>query len=114
MVISIRYSLRLMLLGLAAAVAGCAAQQSAGPAAAKPAPLQERTAKQKVDAAIANGYTVKNENGKTMFCRKDLQTGSHARYKTSCMTEKEWDQLSESSRQSIQDMSRRVTPPRGT
>ena len=104
--------LRPVLLGIAAVlVVGCAGQKSAS----APQPLTEdMTPVEKVDAAMANGYEIKNQNGQKLYCRKDLQTGSHARYVTKCLTQREWDEVSESSNEAIKDMTKRQMPPRGT
>src|SRR6185312_5840134 len=94
----------------ACVLAGCAS---------KPAEQAPAVTKQvKVDGsniadAQAAGYKIVNEHGKTLYCRKELETGSHVRYRTSCLTEAEWKQMAESAKASVQDMSRRVPPPQG-
>ncbi len=87
---------------------GCAAKP-----AAPPVTKQVKIDGSNVAAAQAAGYKIVNENGKTLLCRKEQMTGSHVRFKTSCLTEQEWKEMSESSRASVQDMSRRVPPPQG-
>jgi hypothetical protein len=66
-----------------------------------------------VAEAQAAGYKIVNENGKVLNCRKEQQTGSHVRFRTSCLTQEEWKQAAESGRATVQDMSRRVPPPQG-
>ena len=87
---------------------GCASKP-AGP----PETKQVKVDGSNVAEAQAAGYKIVNEDGKTLFCRKELLTGSHVRYKTSCLTEQEWKQMAESGRATVQDMGRRVPPPQG-
>ena len=99
------------------AVAGCASQQqptaAAPDAAAKPAAPEAMTDAQRLAAAQAAGYTIVNDEGKTLYCRKEMQTGSHARYKKSCLTEREWEQMANSARETMRDVARRQPPPQG-
>jgi hypothetical protein len=87
-----------------------------GGCASKPAAAPLQTKQVKVDAsniaeAQAAGYKVVDENGKTMFCRKEPVTGSHVRFRTSCLTAQEWEQLSKDNREAVNNMSHRVQPP---
>jgi len=93
----------------ACVLAACASK----PAAEPPTTKQVKVDGSNVAEAQAAGYKIVNENGKTLFCRKELETGSHVRYRTSCLTEAEWKQMAESAKASVQDMSRRVPPPQG-
>ena len=87
---------------------GCAsAPQPAAPPVSKEVKLDSSN----IAEAQAAGYKVVNENGKTLFCRKEALTGSHVRYKTSCLTAQEWDQLAKDNHESVQNMSRRIQPP---
>jgi len=98
---------------VACALAGCAskpAEQAPAPAAAT---KQVKLDSSNIAEAQAAGYKIVNENGKTLFCRKELQTGSHVQYRTSCLTEAEWKQMAENGRATVQDMARRVPPPQG-
>lgn len=88
---------------------GCASQKPAEPPVARRVPVDASN----VAEAQAAGYRIVNENGKTLYCSKELQTGSHVRTRTQCLTEKEWEQARESARASVQDMSRRVQAPQG-
>jgi hypothetical protein len=86
---------------------GCASKPT------EPVTRQVKVDSSNVAEAQAAGYKIVNENGKTLYCRKDQVTGSHVRYRTSCLTQEEWKQAAESARASVQDMSRRVPPPQG-
>jgi hypothetical protein len=66
-----------------------------------------------VDAQRA-GYKVVNEDGKTLYCKRNLNTGSHLRYTTSCLTEEEWRDLADTSQRGVDSMRRDVHPPNGT
>jgi hypothetical protein len=104
----------------------------AAPQAATPAPppadakaINETTAASAPDAAKANsltegpidadkimamqkaGYTIKNENGQVLLCKRDPQTGSRLRHKTSCMTAREWEQLQEENKLQLKALERR-------
>lgn len=61
----------------------------------------------KIMAMQKAGYQIKNENGKVLLCRQDLQTGSRLRKKTSCMTAREWEQLQEDNKMQLKSMERR-------
>ncbi len=93
----------------ASVLLGCAAQKPAAP----PVTKQVKVDASNVAEAQAAGYKIVNEHGTTLYCSKELQTGSHVRYRTQCLTEKEWEQARESARASVQDMARRVQPPQG-
>src|SRR5689334_16719445 len=59
-------------------------------ASASPAsPLEGELDAEKIMAAQRAGYKIQNENGQQLLCRRDLQTGSRVRYKTSCLTARE-------------------------
>ena len=93
---------------MAATLAACATKPAASPVT-RDVPLDASN----IAEAQAAGYKIVNENGKQLYCRKELETGSHVRYRTSCLTEAEWKQMAESGRATVQDMSRRVPPPQG-
>lgn len=61
----------------------------------------------KIMAAQKAGYKIKNENGQTLLCRRDKQTGSHVRYRTSCLTAREWEQLRSDNEQMLKAIERR-------
>ena len=58
-------------------------------------------------AAQKAGYTIKNENGQQLLCRKELQTGSRLRHKTSCLTARQWEQLQNDTNLQLKSMERR-------
>jgi len=60
---------------------------------AKANPLEGELDADKIMAMQKAGYQIKNENGQILLCRRDQQTGSRLRHKTSCMTAREWEQL---------------------
>jgi hypothetical protein len=92
----------------ACVLAGCASKP-----AEPPVTREVKLDASNVAEAQAAGYKIVNENGKTLFCRKELQTGSHVRYRTSCLTEQEWKQAAEAGQATVRDMARRVPPPQG-
>jgi hypothetical protein len=57
------------------------------------------------------GYKIVNENGQTLYCRKDISTGSHLKKTTTCLTERELAQLRDSTRREVEYMQKR-NPPR--
>jgi hypothetical protein len=110
--------MRLIVIGLFAALAACAGTPSEPTTApASPASPQSATNVQVTGdaetllAAQGAGYKVVNKDGQQLLCRKDRQTGSHTRYTTSCMTPQEWETLTRSSRQTTEDLTRRRLPP---
>ena len=70
-------------------------------------PLEGELDAEKIMAAQKAGYTVKNENGQTLLCRRDLKTGSRLRYQTSCLTAREWEQLQNENALILKSMERR-------
>lgn len=70
-------------------------------------PLEGELDAEKIIAAQRAGYQIKNENGQTLLCRRDLQTGSRVRYKTSCLTPREWGQLEEENKLQLKSMERK-------
>jgi hypothetical protein len=83
-----------------------AAKQETSPGSAQPAAEGELDA-DKIMAAQKAGYQIRNENGQTLFCRKELQTGSRVRYRTSCLTAREWKQLEADNAQMLKAIERR-------
>jgi len=95
-------------------IAGVVAVLAAGCASTPKEPPVTRVVKidsSNIAEAQAAGYKVVDQDGKEMLCRKELLTGSHARYRTSCLTPEEWTSLARSQRDQMQDMSRRRPPP---
>lgn len=90
------------------AVQPAAAEQTSKTDAAASNPLADgELDADKIMAAQKAGYKIKNENGKTLLCRRDLQTGSHTRYRTSCLTAQEWEQLKNDNELALKAIERR-------
>jgi hypothetical protein len=83
-----------------------APKQESSPGSAQPATEGELDA-EKIMAAQKAGYQIRNENGQTLLCRKELQTGSRVRYRTSCLTAREWKQLEADNAQMLKAIERR-------
>ncbi len=60
------------------------------------------------------GYRIVTENGKTVYCREQLKTGSHVRTETICLTAEELEAAREASRRNLDQMQRAIPPPQGT
>jgi hypothetical protein len=85
-------TMRMFLVAASAVITACAYNpktptptQSA--AAAKSEQNEELIAA--VEKAIEQGYKIRNENGQTLYCRKDLKTGTRVRSTLQCLTEDE-------------------------
>lgn len=113
-----RYSVSVAVL---VAIAGCASQPAPvtpAPVASAPAtaaPVAEAVPKdpnQHITLGEARrlGYTIVNEKGKTVYCRDQTETGSHARKETICLTEDELIAAREASKRNLDQM-QRITPP---
>jgi hypothetical protein len=89
----------------AATVAPVAAAPEAAPAEKQPITVQE---------ARKAGYKIVDQNGKTVYCRDQMKTGSHVRKETICMTAQELEAAREASRRNIDQMQRIAPPPQGT
>ena len=94
--------MRDLLLILALSVTTCASTRAETPAvptsAATTTPAtapatEVRTSPEKeelvkaIETAIKQGYKVVNEDGQTLYCRKELKTGSRVRSNLVCLTE---------------------------
>ena len=97
-----------MILGIAL-IAGCASTEKAPPQE-REVPIDSNNI---VDAQQA-GYKIVDKDGQKLYCKRTLNTGSHLRYTTTCLSEAEWQQLREASRQGVEAMRRTAPPPRGT
>ena len=73
-------------------LAACASPPSTGPATVGSlAPAnEEEEIRLAVQEAVAKGYKVVTENGQTLYCRKNLKTGSRVQSNLTCLTQ---DQL---------------------
>lgn len=82
--------------------------ETPAPAADKANPLTEGDIDaDKIMAMQKAGYTIKNENGQILLCKRDPQTGSRLRHRTSCMTAREWEQLQEENKLQLKALERR-------
>jgi len=93
----------------ALALASCAGNASKEP----PVERQVKVDASNIVEAQQAGYKVVDKDGQKLYCKRDLNTGSHVRYTTSCLTEEEWTATREASRRSVESMSRQRLPPRG-
>lgn len=103
--------MRMPLVGLAFVLAaGCASQSQKAP---PPAAAQATTAPKTVQEAQQAGYRIVNENGKTVYCRDQLKTGSHVRHETICLTKEELEAAREASRRNMDQLMKPIPPPQG-
>jgi hypothetical protein len=94
----------------------CAACSSTAPKTAEPAPVVSKEVKldgTNIAEAQLAGYKLVTKDGQKLYCRKDLVTGSHARYRTSCLTEQERQAMNENARQTVTNITNRPMPPQG-
>jgi hypothetical protein len=102
--------MRLLYLFAVLAVAGCAGN------AERPPPQEERQVpldSSNIVEAQKAGYKIVDEDGKKLYCKRDLNTGSHVRKTTTCLTEAEWTAMIDDSRRGVEAMRRERIPPRG-
>jgi len=112
--------MRMILLVCACILAACAGQPSTGPKttvvkASQQAPLKAdgTVDTQTLVNARKMGYTVKNENGETLYCRTENKMGSHVEKETVCLTAQQIDELREQTQRSLGNIMREVPPPSG-
>jgi hypothetical protein len=75
------------------AAAGCATTASQTPAVPHQVPVD---AKNVVDVQRA-GYKIVNKDGQTLYCRREVATGTHINNQTTCLTEQQLaEQMSDS------------------
>lgn len=109
---------RSWLIGVAACVAAHTFAQESAPVqpatdaksdatATSASPLEGELDAEKIMAAQRAGYKIRNENGQTLLCRRELQTGSRVRYNTSCLTPRQWAQLEEDTKLQLKTMERK-------
>ena len=69
-------------------LAGCASQPTTapGPAGSLAPASQEDEVRLAVEEAVAKGYRVVNDDGQTLYCRKDVKTGSRVQSTLTCLT----------------------------
>ncbi len=88
---------------------GCASTAGEKPAVEH----QEKLDATNIVPAQKAGYKLVNKDGQNLYCRRDLNVGSHLRYTTSCLSEAEWRDLSDASRQGVEAMRRDQLPRQG-
>ena len=90
--------------------AGCASQ----PTPPKPTPVSQapKTRNQGVTLAEARrlGYRIEDEHGKTVYCRDQMETGSHVRKEIICLMAEQLVEAREASKRNL-DQLQRITPP---
>jgi hypothetical protein len=98
--------MRLVILTSIVLAAGCASTPKEAPVE-KEVPIDATN----IVPAQKAGYKVVNKDGETLYCKRNLKTGTRLRQETACLSEKEWRELSDTSQRSVEAM-RRTTPPR--
>jgi hypothetical protein len=101
--------MRTVMILCVALIAGCATSAKAPPEE-REVPIDASN----IVPAQQAGYKIVNKDGEKLYCKKTLNTGSHLRTTTTCLSEKEWEQLQDASRQSVEAMRRTAPPPHGT
>ena len=79
----------------------------------KSAAVEGELDQDKIMAAQKAGYEIRNENGETLLCRKELKTGSRLRHTVACMTPKQWEQLHSDTAHTLRSIERRRVGPNG-
>jgi hypothetical protein len=57
------------------------------------------------------GYRIVDENGKTVYCRDQVETGSHVRKEAVCLTAEELAAARDASARNLEQMQRLTPPP---
>jgi hypothetical protein len=94
------------------ASSGAAASLTESPATAGSA-QDPRTTPDGVLALKKAGYTIKNQDGETYYCRAEKKTGSRLQRETVCMTEAQIVSLRDETQRRMGDVMRAVPPPQG-
>jgi hypothetical protein len=116
--------MRLLSLLCVAVLAGCATSNQAAKAPAKaPAAVVNNTpgASQqfaKIDEnniakAQAAGYKIVNEDGKTLYCKRTLVTGTRLHYQTECLTSEEIIRMNNNVKETFDHPTINMPPPGG-
>lgn len=115
--------MRIVHFALALIAVGCAGQPTTPPPvviarASQAAPVVPLAPGEKVDAkrltdAKKLGYTVVDQDGKELFCRTDLKTGSRVERETVCLTYKEIEELRLHTQQGLANTLHQTPPPAG-
>ena len=108
--------MRVLPLILLAAVAGCAsapgAEETPEAVAAlgtADGPTDQEKADQ-LDAirfAIDNGYTLKTQDGQTLYCREDAKTGSRIKSTMTCLTPQQLKEMHDRFERDLEQMRRK-------
>lgn len=94
--------------------AGTAVPAAAAPPAktvARTAPADPATPT--LAAMVKQGYKLIDEHGQKLYCRTDNVTGSHVQTRTTCLTEREADDLASSTRTFLDHTILTGAPPAG-
>ncbi len=97
-------------------MAGCASvpiAPAAAPVASQPAAAATESQPKTVQAARKAGWKVVNQNGKEMYCREQLMTGSHMRKETICLTPEELELARAAQQRSLDQIQRSPPSPPG-
>jgi hypothetical protein len=54
------------------------------------------------------GYKIKKQNGETLYCRKDKETGSRVKSNTFCLTAEQLRQMQANTRDGMREMTRQA------
>jgi len=104
----------LVILTVAAMLAGCAAQTASTP----PQPAATYAATDKPEAITLEeaqklGYKIVNEDGKTLYCRETRKLGSHVQKERTCLTEAEMYEARNSNQRQFEDMKKVIGQRKG-
>jgi hypothetical protein len=109
-------------------IAGCAGNPTGSPPPTTIAPTQvastasatapatsapPATPAQKLAEARKLGYTIVNENGETLYCRKEPRVGSHLITDTTCLTEAQIEDLRRRTQEAMRTFQYQMPPPQG-
>jgi len=97
-------------------MAGCASQSQRAtetPAVAPAAPQRVDGGVMTVQEARKAGYKIVSQDGKPMYCREELKTGSHARKDMICLTAEELAMVRDAARRNVEQMQRATAIPQG-
>jgi hypothetical protein len=101
--------MRIVMILCVALIAGCASSTKAPPET-REVPIDASN----IVPAQQAGYKIVNKDGQKLYCKKTLNTGSHLRTTTTCLSEKEWEEVQDASRRGIEAMRNTAPPPHGT
>jgi hypothetical protein len=85
----------------------------AAPSGVGAVPAAETADAQRLADARKLGYKIVDQDGVQYFCQKDLQTGSHLRRETICLTPDQMDAVRSQTQQNLQNLMRQTPPPQG-